>query len=213
MNGHSNASRQLRHILEYIILPNHQDNRYTDHRELAMGEDTELRQPGESRPDVNSVHREYYSTVYRYIHYRLDDEAVCEDLASDVFLRFLNAIDRQKEPIHNVRGWLLGTASHLINDHLRAVYRHQQDTQEDLNLPTPASVEDIVDGKIEQETIRKAIQRLTPDQQHVLVLRFAGGYSLDETAEIIGKTVGAVKIIQFRGLASMRKYFIERQRV
>ncbi len=196
-----------------FILPYVNKNRYTQNRELTMGDEIELEQIEEKLPDVQSVHRQYFTTVFRYIHYRLDDEALCEDLTSEVFLRLLNAIDRQKGPTRNVRGWLLGTASHVVNDHLRAVYRHQLDTRDDMDISQAISVEDIVAGNIELETVRKAIRHLTPDQQHVLVLRFAGGYSLDETAEIIGKTVGAVKIIQFRGLAALKKLFVERQRV
>jgi RNA polymerase sigma-70 factor (ECF subfamily) len=51
-----------------------------------------------------------------------------------------------------------------------------------------------------------AIQNeLTEDQRHVIVLRFLEGFSLRETADIIGKQVYNVKVIQNRGIAKLRK--------
>jgi DNA-directed RNA polymerase specialized sigma24 family protein len=46
---------------------------------------------------------------------------------------------------------------------------------------------------------------LTPEQQHVLGLRFGQGYSLEETAEILNKNINAVKALQFRALASLQR--------
>jgi RNA polymerase sigma-70 factor (ECF subfamily) len=48
------------------------------------------------------------------------------------------------------------------------------------------------------------MQRLTREQQHVLALRFSQGFSVEETAKLMNKTIGAVKVLQFRALATMR---------
>jgi RNA polymerase sigma-70 factor (ECF subfamily) len=53
---------------------------------------------------------------------------------------------------------------------------------------------------------------LTVDQQHVLALRFAEEYSLEETAHIMGKTIGAVKTLQFRALAALRRLLEEKSK-
>ena len=56
------------------------------------------------------------------------------------------------------------------------------------------------------ETVILAIKnQLTEDQRHVIILRFLEGFSLRETAEIIGKEVYNVKVIQNRGVAKLRK--------
>jgi RNA polymerase sigma-70 factor (ECF subfamily) len=49
------------------------------------------------------------------------------------------------------------------------------------------------------------MRRLTPDQQNVLTLRFGNGFSLEQTAKIMGKSVNAVKVLQFRATASLRR--------
>ena len=56
------------------------------------------------------------------------------------------------------------------------------------------------------DAILKAIQDdLTEDQRHVIILRFLEGFSLQETAKIIGKAVSNVKVIQNRAITALRK--------
>lgn len=57
----------------------------------------------------------------------------------------------------------------------------------------------------QQELVRNAMKELTPEQQHVLALRFAEERSLDEAARILGKSVTAVKALQFRAVAALRR--------
>src|SRR6185436_3505615 len=77
---------------------------------------------GLDQPTLAKIHDHFYPEVYRYVRYRLDDEKACEDIASEVFLRLLKALRQEGGAIQNLRGWLLGTAAHLINDHWRAAY-------------------------------------------------------------------------------------------
>lgn len=151
------------------------------------------------------LHDRYYPVVYRYVRYRLDDEGVCEDIAAEVFLRLVDALQRKQVQIQNPRAWLLGTASHLVNDHLRARYHHPLTPLDDLEIVDHDAPEAAIEQKLRRQSIREAIQRLTDDQQHVLALRFAEECSLEETAEVMGKTVGAVKTLQFRALGALRR--------
>ncbi|HEX7976477.1 MAG TPA: sigma-70 family RNA polymerase sigma factor [Anaerolineales bacterium] len=154
------------------------------------------------------IHDRFYPEVYRYVRYRLDNEQVCEDIASEVFLRLLNALHQRRGPNQNLRGWLLGTASNLVNDHLRRRYSSPLDdllSQED-HPDRGVLPENAVENRWQLATIRKALRQLTPEQQNVLALRFADERSLDETAKIIGKSVNAVKALQFRALASLKRF-------
>jgi RNA polymerase sigma-70 factor, ECF subfamily len=151
------------------------------------------------------IHDQFYPVVYRYVRYRLDDEAACEDIAGEVFLRLVDALHRQRSPIQNPRGWLLGTASHLVNDHLRARYHHPLTPLEDEEMVDSGRPEDEFERSFAHQTVRDAIQRLTDEQQHVLALRFADERSLEETARLMGKTIGAIKTLQFRALGSLRR--------
>jgi RNA polymerase sigma-70 factor (ECF subfamily) len=163
---------------------------------------------------LGRIHDRYYKDVYRYIRYRLDDQQVCEDLASEVFLRLLDALHRRRGPDHNLHGWLVGVASNLVNDHLRKGYRRKVEPLEDAHEQLPAemaSPEQSTESRWQNREIRQALGQLTHEQQHVLALRFADDRSLEETASMIGKTVTAVKALQFRALGSLRRLLEERE--
>ncbi len=162
---------------------------------------------------LGEIHDRYYSEVYRYVRYRLAHEQLCEDITSEVFLRFLNALNRQRGPNTNLRGWLFGTASNLVNDHLRGKYRRTleniDETDEHLLIDDHLPEDALAIGQEHQE-VREAFDQLTTEQQHVLALRFGQELSLEETARTVGKTITAVKALQFRALASLRRLIEQR---
>jgi RNA polymerase sigma-70 factor (ECF subfamily) len=154
---------------------------------------------------ITEIHAAYFPPVYGYARYRVGDETVAEDLASETFIRLLEAVHAGKGPQTSLRGWLMGTISNLVNDYYRRIYKQ---TDEPLSEGLPAANSDPValsEQRVNQEMLRAALSQLTPDQQHVLALRFGSGCTLAETAEILGKKANAVKQLQFRALAALRK--------
>lgn len=156
------------------------------------------------------VYDRFYPEVYRYVHFRLEDEQVCEDIASEVFLRLLKTLAKKRGSIRNVRGWLLGTAAHLVSDHLRAHYRARRllewVTPRDETITGQGDApERLAELGWQVRQVRQALQHLTPDQQHVLALRFADERSIEEVAQLMRRSVGAVKVLQFRALAALRR--------
>jgi RNA polymerase sigma-70 factor (ECF subfamily) len=68
--------------------------------------------------------------------------------------------------------------------------------------PTQTQIEE----RVMMEALITAMNtELTEDQRHVIILRFLEDFSLKETAEIIGKEVNNIKVIQNRGIAKLRK--------
>jgi RNA polymerase sigma-70 factor (ECF subfamily) len=61
-----------------------------------------------------------------------------------------------------------------------------------------------------KEKLRKGLEQLTDEQRQVIILKFIEGYANREIAEIVGKSVGAVKVLQFRALRALRAYFLRR---
>ena len=159
------------------------------------------------------LHDQLYPIIFRYVRFRVDDEQVCEDLTSEVFLRFLNALRQKGRSIDDARAWMLGTASNLIHDYYRVRYRRPVENIEDHeSLVSPQNTESTIEHRAILGDMRKAIRCLTLDQQNVLALRFTQELSLDETAKIVNKSVNAVKVLQFRALAALRKLMAEDSR-
>jgi RNA polymerase sigma-70 factor (ECF subfamily) len=171
-----------------------------------MDRDLELIQVRNPDPqNLAMIHDNLYPVVYRYVRYRLEDEQVCEDIASEVFLRLIDAVNNRKHTIKNLRGWLLGTASHLVNDQLRMNYTRPVEVLEEHHTQADPSPEEVAEASWQQRQVRSALRRLTLEQQHVIALRFSEERSLEETARLMDKTVGAVKTLQFRALAALRQ--------
>ncbi len=154
---------------------------------------------------IGAIYDKYFPEVYRYVRYRISDEYAAEDLASDVFVRLLQAAQNKRGPRSNLKAWLLATASHVVTDHIRLAYRRPTEALPD-DILDPASVPgDEFDRREQVHKFRQAFGQLTSEQQHVLSLRFGDGYSLEETASLLKKKVNAVKALQFRALAALQR--------
>ena len=154
---------------------------------------------------IGAIYDQYFSEVYRYIRYRINDDAIAEDIASDVFVRLLESAQKRQGPQSSLKGWLIATASHAVNDHLRKQYRRPVEALSEALPDHNASVHSEVDVREQNRMVQSAYAQLTSEQQHVLALRFGQGYSIEETAAHLKKNINAVKALQFRALASLQR--------
>lgn len=154
---------------------------------------------------VGAVYDQYFSEVYRYILYRISDQTAAEDLASDVFVRLLEALQSGRGPQSNLKGWLIATASHVVTDHLRRRYRRPVEALSESMPDGAPGIHAEIDQREQNRSVQRAYAQLTSEQQHVLALRFGQGYSIEETAVQIKKNVNAVKALQFRALAALQR--------
>jgi len=154
---------------------------------------------------IGAIYDRYFVEVYRYVRYRINDETAAEDIASDVFVRLLEAVQKRQGPQSNLRGWLIATASNAVNDHLRRRYRRPTETLSETMPDEGSSVHAQVDLREQNRVVREAYALLTSEQQHVLALRFGLGLSLEETAAQMQKNANAIKALQFRALASLQR--------
>ena len=159
-----------------------------------------------------ALYDRYVEAVYRYVFYRVRNDADAEDLVSDVFVRALRAIPRY-EPRVAFLAWLYRIARNAVIDRARRS-RTQISFEDALAHP---NVDQIVepDANIlalsDKEAVRGALAKLTPLQQEVIVLRFVEGYSTQEIATLVGKREGTVRGIQFRALEALRALIPSRE--
>jgi len=154
---------------------------------------------------ISAIYDHFFPEVYRYVLYRLGDPALAEDIASDVFVRLLEAVQGGRTPRSNLRGWLIATASHAVVDHLRRKYRRPMEAISESMPDSGLALHDEFDLREESRSVHQAYAQLTPEQQDVLALRFGQGYSLEETAQYMKKNVNAIKALQFRALAALQR--------
>jgi RNA polymerase sigma-70 factor (ECF subfamily) len=172
-----------------------------------VSEKQELKNLRELDPEtITEVHNRYFPEIYRYARYRLGDPSAAEDVAGEVFVRLLEALHSGRGPSKSLRGWIFGTASNLVNDTFRRVYKHEnEELSEEMKLNGIGPEE--LAQKIEKfNAVEAASKSLTLDQQHVLALRFGSALSVQETAKIMGKKPNAIKALQFRALNALRRH-------
>ena len=161
------------------------------------------------RQTMAAIYDQYFPDVYRYVRYRIADDIAAEDIASDVFVRLLEAVNKRQGPQTNLKGWLFATASHAVNDRLRRQYRRPTEPLLETMPAEDDSIQDQVDMREQLNSFHLAFSRLTPEQQHVLTLRFGLGYSLEDAAESLNKKSNTIKGLQFRALASLQRFIGE----
>jgi len=152
---------------------------------------------------LGQIHDRYYPEIYRYGLYRLGDPQAAEDVAGEVFLRLLDALHRGRAPQTTLRGWLFGVAAHLVADYFRARRTPAEPLSEAMSNGHSVAAE--VEERLQRGQVQTAMRRLTGDQQQVLALRFGDGFSVEKTAEIMQKSVTAVKALQFRAVETLRR--------
>ena len=148
----------------------------------------------------------YSSALYNYALRLCSDPLRADNIVGDVFAKLLEQWSAGNGPSSNLRAYLYETTYHLIIDEAR--YSHREAPLEVVDFLRNDGQSTLVslENRMLFDAVIVAIKKdLTEDQRHVIILRFLEGFSLRETADIIGKEVYNVKVIQNRGVAKLRK--------
>jgi RNA polymerase sigma-70 factor (ECF subfamily) len=157
------------------------------------------------REAFGALYDRHVVRVYRHLYYLVGNAAEAEDLTAQTFLQAWEAVPR-----YQIRGapfvsWLLRIAHNLGVSHLRS-------RKDGLELPTTlvdhgshGNPELSVERQADVDRVREAILQLRDEQRQVIILRFVEDLEYPEVAQIVGKSVAAVRVIQHRALNALRK--------
>lgn len=131
-----------------------------------------------------------------------------EDVAGDVFLQVVRDIDTFEGDERAFRAWIFTIAHHRLLDAARNARRRPVEPATEARLVAAGGIADAEAEaltSLEVARVRRILGRLSVDQQDVLLLRLFGDLTLEEVARALGKRVGAVKALQRRGLAALKR--------
>jgi RNA polymerase sigma-70 factor, ECF subfamily len=152
------------------------------------------------------LYERYSPRVFGYLFQRLNGNAEeAEDLTADVFTRVYEKIDGFQPQGAPLSAWVFRIAHNRLIDAVRRRPRQTQVALDDAPEISAGPVFGGIDQQVALEQIKAGLTRLTPEQRQVIVLRFLEGKSLAETAAIVSRNEDAVKKLQARGLASLRR--------
>ena len=165
------------------------------------------------RDALEELYLLHFDRIYSYLHVSVGNRHDAEDLTTQTFLKMLEKIGSFKWQSAPFSAWLFRIAHNLAMDHFRANRRWQP--EEEVPEP-PGEEEPSAELKamqtIGRESMLKLIDRLSPEQQQVLTLKFVFNLPNAEVSAILDKTEGAIKSLQHRALVSLQKQ-IARQEV
>ena len=156
-----------------------------------------------------SLYDRYIDQVYGYIYRRVGHRQTAEDLCGDVFLRALRNLSGFTWQGVDLGAWLVTIARNRVHDHFKsAKFRLESSTDEfpDYTQPTDSTPDDPERVSMARDMARSlgvALESLKDDHREVIELRFVHGMSVAETAEVMDRTVGAVKALQYRAMRSL----------
>ncbi|MFL5958949.1 MAG: sigma-70 family RNA polymerase sigma factor [Gaiellaceae bacterium] len=165
------------------------------------------------RDALEELYLIHFDRIYSYLHVSVGNRHDAEDLTTQTFLKMLEKIGSFRWRSAPFSAWLFRIAHNLAMDHFRARRRWQPEEE----VPEPPgeeepSAEMLAMRTIGRESMLKLIERLSPEQQQVLTLKFVFNLPNAEVAAILDKTEGAIKSLQHRALVSLQKQ-IQQQEV
>ena len=152
------------------------------------------------------LYRRYLDRVYGYCFYLLGDHHDAEDATERTFLAALGGIDRYRDQGSTFRSWLFRIAHNQLANALRARSRQRIDRLDIVAEPAaaddPARLASLAD---EVRMLRVALAALSEDRRQVVVLRFVDGLTAREIGEVLGRSEGAVRVLQHRALRELAR--------
>ena len=148
----------------------------------------------------------YYPLLYRYIYHHVHHQATAEDLTGEVFARLLAQLAEGRGPKRHLKAWLYRVALNLVIDESRRRVHRAHESLDEWDVPDEMDVEMQAQTALAWRRARAALEELSPKQRAVIILKYLEGYDNKEVSRILETSVGAVKSLQHRGLASMRRH-------
>ena len=175
---------------------------------LKEADDTELiaHAAKDDREAFGALYERYVLRVYRHVYYLTNDPHMAEDLTAQTFLNALEAIHRYETRGVPFLAWLLRIAYNLTVNHKKVRSNGNAPLPETVEVQgTQYSPEASCEAKLDGEQVWDGVRRLKGDQRQVIVMRFIDGLSYPDIAKVLGKSIGAVRVIQHRALCALRR--------
>lgn len=165
----------------------------------------QLTQNGDAEA-FGELYQRYAHIIFRFIYTHLSERFEAEDLTEEVFLRVWRSLSNYREQGVPFLAYLFKIARNALVDFYRRAGRtgglmsiEEKPLTDTRTDPAEAAI-----IHMEHQEVRQTLEQLREDYRMVLILRFLSGLSPEETGEVMGRTPGAVRILQHRALSALR---------
>ncbi len=152
-----------------------------------------------------ALYEAFAPRIDRYLRHRVADPMVAEDLLQKVFLKMIEALPRYQSRGIPFAAWLFRLAHNAVIDERRTTHpRLPLEVAADRPAETP-DPESAAASAFDGVLVRRALDDLRPDQREVVSCRFFAGLTPAETAHVMGRSEGAVRVLQHRALEALHR--------
>jgi RNA polymerase sigma-70 factor, ECF subfamily len=152
------------------------------------------------------IYDHFSPKIYKFIYFRVGHKEIAEDLLSDTFIKGWRKIQHVNSPAA-LSAWLYQIAKNNIIDY----YRIKKETValEDVEdfLEDAVDPIDTTSLNMEQKTLLELVELLPTEQREIIKYKFFEDLSNDEIAYVIGKTEGAIRVIQHRAIIKLKELY------
>ena len=166
--------------------------------ELAQGGDAEA---------FGQLYDHYVAGIFRFIYFRVGTTQLAEDLTAETFLRALRSLHTFQWKGKDFAAWLTTIARNLTTDHYKARRTRSEFATDALpDRPDPGrGPEGDALAALSSEELMQAVASLPAEQRDCVLMRFVQELSIAETAQVLGRSEGAIKQLQLRAVRNLAK--------
>lgn len=148
----------------------------------------------------------YVDRIYRYVFNQVKDKMRAEDVAEEVFVKAWKAIGSCKGRGQTFSSWLYRIAHNYMIDNFRS---QQMYWPLDVEIPVETADPGLQAAtESDRQELLATVSRLPENQKQVILLKFIEGLDNTEIGQVMGKSQGAIRILQMRALASLRERLV-----
>lgn len=156
----------------------------------------------------SEVYNQYIAKIYRYVLFKVRTREEAEDISAEVFLRAWQNVRNRQRPVQSLNAFLYQIAKNLVIDHYRQRAQITDVAVEEIADQVQGVQQQRLFQKIEQSMeigrVERAVRGLKDEYKDVVLLRHVEGLSINEIAQVTGKTRGAVRVTLHRALKIIR---------
>lgn len=153
----------------------------------------------------STFYKEYVTPVYRYVYFRVRNQADAEDITQDVFVKTYQHLDRYSYNGTTPLAYLITIARNTLTDHWRKKKTSHLNEDWAMSIADTENLEATTSIKYDAHHVQKKLKLLPEDQQDVIIMKFMNDLSNKEISQALEKTETSVRQLQSRGLKSLRE--------
>lgn len=153
------------------------------------------------KKEFGKIYDKHVEEIYRFVYLKVSSRETAEDITSETFRKGWKRF--KKSPMDNPRAYLYKVARNLVIDHYRTQKEHV--SPEDIQLKEESNLEESLSLDDDLQEVKEAMESLKDNYQNIIILRYLEELSISETAKILDKSEGAIRVTTHRALEALKE--------